>query len=133
MKLIKPSLTVTLSAVVLLLATGCHTVSSSCTQYIGVKKFPPSDPTQIQILRTAPTRPNIRLGEVRVQSSSENVEVTKIETALKKEAAKLGADAVVLVHDKTQVVGAQVVGGWLNRSIDPIEGRVAIAVAIKYQ
>jgi hypothetical protein len=26
-----------------------------------------------------------------------------------------------------------VVGGWLNRQVDPIEGRVVIAIAIKYQ
>jgi hypothetical protein len=98
-----------------------------------VPKFPPSDPAQVQILRTEPTRAHIKIGEVKAQPASENTDVTKIEAALQKEAAKLGADAAVVVYDKTQVVGAMVVGGWLNRSVDPIEGRVIIAVAIKYQ
>jgi hypothetical protein len=133
MTLVKSSVLVIIGAATLLLLTGCHTVSSSHTQYVGAQKFPPSDPMRVQILRAEPTRPHTRVGEVKVTTSSENVEVHKIETALKKEAATLGADAAVVVYDRTQVVGAQVVGGWLNRSIDPIEGRVAVAVAIKYQ
>jgi hypothetical protein len=133
MKLTKSVLTVALAATALLVLTGCQTVSTSHTQDIGAPKFPPSDPAQVQILRTEPTRAHVKLGEVRAQPSSEKVDVTKIETALKQEAAKLGADAAVVVYDKTQVVGAMVVGGWLNRSVDPIEGRVVIAIAIKYQ
>jgi len=133
MKLTKSVLTVALAATALLVLAGCQTVSTSHTQDIGAPKFPPSDPAQVQILRTEPTRAHVKLGEVRAQPSSEDVDVTKIETALKQEAAKMGADAAVVVYDKTQVVGAQVVGGWLNRSVDPIEGRVVIAIAIKYQ
>lgn len=123
----------TIAVVAMLASTGCQTVSTSYTQYIGVPVFPPSDPMKVQILRTEPTRPHVRLGEVKAEPSSENVNVTKIEGALQKEAAKLGADAAVVVYDRTQVVGAQVVGGWLNRQVDPIEGRVIIAIAIKYQ
>jgi hypothetical protein len=133
MKLTTSVLTVTLAATVLLVTTGCQTVSTSYTQEIGGPRFPPSDPAQVQILRTEPTRPHVRLGEVRAEPSSESVDVSKIEAALKKEAAKLGADAAVVVYDKTQVVGAQVVGGWLNRSVETIQGRVIIAIPIKYQ
>ena len=133
MKPVKSVLTITLAATALLVSTGCQTVSTSHTQDIGAPKFPPSDPTQVQILRTEPTRAHVKLGEVRAEPSSEKVDVTKIETALKQEAAKLGADAAVVVYDKTQVVGAMVVGGWLNRTVDPVEGRVVIAIAIKYQ
>ena len=118
---------------VLLLSTGCQTVSTSENQYLGVPTFPPTNPAQVQILRTEPTRPHVRLGEIRAEPSSESVPVTKIEAALQQKAAKMGADAAVVVYDHTQVVGAQVVGGWLNRSVDPIEGRVIIAIAIKYQ
>jgi hypothetical protein len=133
MKLTKLTVTVALAAIGLLVSTGCQTVSTTYTPYIGVPTFPPSDPAQVQILRTEPTRPNIRLGEVKATASSPNEDVTKIENALKKYAAKLGADAAVVVYDRTQVVGATVVGGWLNRSVDPIEGLVVIAIAIKYQ
>jgi hypothetical protein len=119
--------------VALFALTGCNTVSTTHTQDIGSQKFPPSDPASVQILRTEPTRAHVRLGEVRAEPSNESTDVTLIETALRKEAAKLGADAAVVVYDKTQVTGAQVVGGFLNRSVETIEGRVIVAVAIKYQ
>jgi hypothetical protein len=75
----------------------------------------------------------VRLGEVRAEPSSENVDVAKIEGALRKEAAKLGADAVVVVYDRTQVTGAFVTGPWWGRSVQTVQGRIVIAVAIKYQ
>ena len=118
---------------ILFLASGCQTVTTTHMQDIGVQRYPPSDPAQIQILRTEPTRPHVRLGEVRAEPSSQSVDVTKIEEALRKEAAKLGADAVVVVYDRTQVRGAVVTGPWWGPSIQPIEGRIVIAVAIEYQ
>jgi hypothetical protein len=117
----------------LLQATGCQTVDTTHTQDVGSPKYPPSDPSQVQILRTEPTRPHVRLGEVRAEPSSESVNVSKIEEALRQEAAKLGADAAVVVYDRTQVTGAWVTGPWRDRSVQPIEGRVVIAIAIKYQ
>jgi len=117
----------------LLLATGCQSVTATHTQDIGAPQSAKVDPTHVQILRTAPTRAHDRLGQVRVETDSPGVEVTKIEQALRKEAAKMGADAVVVVYDKTQVTGAQVVGGFLNREIEETQGRVIIGVAIKYK
>lgn len=117
----------------LLQLSACQTVSTTHTQDVGAPKYPPSDPAQIQILRTEPTRPHVRLGEVRAEPSSGNMDVTRIEDALRQEAAKLGADAVVVVYDRTQVTGAFVSGPWWGRSLQPIEGRIVIAVAIKYQ
>lgn len=117
----------------LLLATGCQSVTATHTQDIDAPQYPKVDAAHVQILRTEPTRAHVRLGEVRAEASSPNVKVTRIEEALRKGAAKMGADAAVVVYDKTQVTGAQVVGGWLDRSIEETEGRVAIAVAIKYK
>ena len=133
MKRVTSVLTLTVAVAGLFALTGCQTVSTTNNQYIGVQQFPPTNPMQVQILRTEPTRPNIKLGEVRAEPSSENVDAAKIEMAIQKAAAKMGADAAVVVYDKTQVVGAQVVGGWLNREVDPIVGRIVIAIAIKYQ
>jgi len=121
------------TAALLWLTTGCQTVSTSYTQDIGGPRFAPSNPANVQILRTQPTRPHVRLGEVRAQPSSSSVDVSKIEEALRKEAAKLGADAAVVVYDATQVTGAVVMGPWWGRSVQPIQGRVVIAVAIRYQ
>ena len=113
--------------------TGCQTVSVHSTEDTGAADYPASDPEKVQILRTEPTRPHERLGEVRAEPSDESVSAEKIEKALRKAAAKLGADAVVVVSDRTQVTGAYVTGPWYGRSIEQIDDRIVIAVAIKYQ
>lgn len=121
------------TAVLALVAlTGCNTVSTSVKQDIGGPTYAPTDPAQVQILRTVPTRPHVRLGEVTAEPSSDSVPVTEIEAALQKAAAKMGADAAVVVYDKTQTTGAFVTGPWWGRSVQTIQGRVIIAVAIHY-
>src|SRR5271169_5030391 len=108
-----PRYLASLATVVTLLATtGCNTVSVSSNQYIGGPIYAPSVPAQIQILRAPPTRPNVRLGEVTASPSSDSVSVEKIEAALRDAAAKMGADAVVIVSDRTQVTGAMITGPW---------------------
>jgi hypothetical protein len=133
MKTITRILTLGLASAMLFVMTGCQTVSTTNTQAIGGPTYPPSDPATVQILRTVPTKPHVRLGEVRAEPSDESVSAAKIEEALRKAAAKMGADAAVVVSDTTQVTGAYVTGPWYGRSIERVEGRVVIAVAIKYQ
>ena len=116
----------------LLAVTGCNTVSISSRQYLGGPTCPSTDPLQVQILRTAPTRPHVQLGQVQAEPSSDSVGAAKIEQALQKAAAKMGADAVVIVADRTQAVGAIVTGPLWERSVDTITGRVIIGVAIHY-
>jgi len=116
----------------LVAVTGCKTVSTSSHQYLGVQALPPSDPAQVQILREMPTRPHVKLGEVEAQPSSRSVDNLQIEQALQKAAAKLGANAVVIVADHSQVVGATVTGPLWSQSVNTISGRVIIGVAIHY-
>jgi hypothetical protein len=132
MKKLKLHVVLVLGAI-LLAAVGCNTVSTTGTQAIGAPTFAPSNPANVQILRTEPTRPNVRLGEVEAEPSTESVPASDIEMALKKQAAKWGADAVVIVADRTQVMGAMVTGPWWGRSVQEVQGRVVIGVAIKYQ
>jgi len=128
-----PYLALLTAAVALVALTGCNTVSTSVRQDIGGPTYAPSDPAQVQILRAPPTRPHVRLGEVTAQPSSDSVSAVEIEAALRKAAAKMGADAAVVVYDKTQTTGAYVTGPWWGRQVQTIQGRVIIAVAIKYQ
>ena len=128
-----PYLTSFTAAVALVALTGCNTVSTTVRQDIGGPTYPPSDPAQVQILRTVPTRAHVRLGEVQAEPSSDSVPVADIEAALRKAAAKMGAAAAVVVYDKTQTTGAYVNGPWWGRSVETVQGRVIIAVAIKYQ
>jgi hypothetical protein len=116
----------------LFLLTGCNTVSVNSNQYVGVQSYPPSNPAQIKILRQDPVQPHTQLGEIRAEPSSESVSAQKIETALRNAAAKMGADAVVIKYDRTEVTGAMVTGPWYGRSVQQIMGRVVVGVAIKY-
>ena len=128
-----PHLALFTAFIALVVLTGCNTVSTSVRQDIGGPTYAPSDPAQVQILRAPPTRPHVRLGEVTAQPSSDSVSAVEIEAALRKAAAKMGADAAVVVYDKTQTTGAYVTGPWWGRQVQTIQGRVIIAVAIKYQ
>ncbi|MCX6924315.1 MAG: hypothetical protein NT154_14040 [Verrucomicrobia bacterium] len=112
--------------------TGCNTVSTSSRQYLGGPTYPPSDPAQIQILRAEPTRPNVQLGQVQAEPSSDSVPSLQIEQALQKAAAKMGANAVVIVADRTQYMGTIVTGPLWARSVNTISGRVIVGVAIRY-
>ena len=116
----------------LFLVTGCNTVSISSNQYLGVQTYPPSNPALIQILRKEPTRPHVQLGEVRAEPSSDSVSAQKIETSMRDAAARMGADAIVIVFDRTEVTGAMVSGPWFGRTVQTITGRVVVGVAIKY-
>lgn len=122
-----------LTVAILPALTGCQTVAINSRQDIGAPTFPPTDPATVQILRTEPTREHVRLGEIQAEPSEESVSAAKIEEALRQAAAKLGANAVVVVCDRTQVTGAYVTGPWYGRSIEQIQGRVVVAVAIRYQ
>ncbi len=116
----------------LMAVTGCQTVSTSSRQYLGGPTFPPTDPLQVQILRTEPTRPHVQLGQVQAEPSSDSVPNPQIEQALQKAAAKMGANAVVIVADRTQAMGAVVTGPLWARQLDTITGRVIVGVAIRY-
>ena len=76
-------------------------------------------PAQVQILRTVPTRPHVRLGEVTAEPSSDSVPVTEIEAACAKP-QQMGADAAVVVYDKTQTTGAYVTGPWWGRQVQAV-------------
>lgn len=129
-----------LTAVVMLVAAlaltfaSCASVSSTATPYVGAPHPQPSEPAAVQILREEPTRPHARLGEIVVDASTDPAPpITKVEDKLRAEAGKLGADAVVVVYDRVQPVGAYVTGPWWGRNIETITGHRLVGVAIKYQ
>jgi hypothetical protein len=114
----------------LLAMSGCMSVQTNPA--IGVPTFAPTNPDSIEILRMPPKQPNIRLGEITVEPPGENVDVPKVEEAFRKAAAKWGANAVVIVADRTQVVGLEATGAWYGREISPELARVIVGVAVRY-
>jgi hypothetical protein len=120
------------AAVFLFTLTGCNTVSTRTTPFVGVPSYPPTDPATVQITRAQPTQAHVQIGEIVCEPSSLSTPVPKIEAKLQQAGAKLGANAVVIVADRTQSVGAVVMGGWYSRQVSPIIGRVIVGVAIRY-
>ncbi len=119
---------VTLAAATL---AGCSTVSVSSTRYLGAPQFAPTDPNTVEILRQVPKRRHEKLGEVFLQPSGDPP-VAEMEQALRTEAAKLGADAAVVVFDRFKRVGTVIQGPWWSRSSYPVYGRTIVAVAIRF-
>jgi hypothetical protein len=101
-----------------LLVASCAYVDATTTQYVGVPRFPPSDPKTVQILRGEPMQPHDRLGEILLDISVEPPpDIAEVEQRLKQEAASWGANAVLVVRDQVM----------------PGVGRKLIAVAIRYR
>ena len=71
------------------------------------------------------------LGEVFAEPSGDPT-VAQYEQALREGAAKMGADAVVVVYDRMQVVGTMVTGPWWAPAASPIVDRVVVGLAIRY-
>jgi hypothetical protein len=109
----------------------CATVDTMSTAYIGAPHPLPTDPAHVAILREPPTQAHDGLGEVVVDASTQPpAPIEQIENKLRTEAAKMGADAIVVVVDRVQPVGVYVYGPW---SADPVLGRRVVGVAINYR
>lgn len=122
----------TLVAVVVL--TGCASLSGRSVAYVGVARYAATPVAAVEILHADPERGFEKLGEVVVETSlSPAPAIEKVEARLRTEAAKLGADAVVLVRDQTYEAGAVVMGPWWSSTVSPIHGRQIVAIAIKYK
>jgi hypothetical protein len=115
-----------------LLLGGCApSVSVQTKQYLGLPAYPPTDPASVEILREPPVRPHERLGEIALEPQN-NPPVSMMEEKLRDAAAQMGANAVVLVADRTMRMGAIVTGPWYGRQIDPQFQRIILGVAIRY-
>jgi len=96
----------------------CAYVDATTTQYIGVPRFPPSDPKTVQVLAAEPMKVHDRLGEILLDISVDPpAAVAEVEQRLREEAAKMGGNAVFVVRDM----------------VNPGAGRRLIAVAIRYR
>jgi hypothetical protein len=122
---------VLMALAVLSVLSGCAYVSVETRPYLAVPSYPPTDPALVQILHSAPTRPHERLGEISLEPQG-NPPVAEMEAKLRQAAAKMGADAAVIVADRTRWLGAYESGPWWGREISAQYGRIIIVVAIRY-
>jgi hypothetical protein len=121
-------------ALALAALSGCTSLDSRTLPYVGAPTYPPTNPAQVELLRTPPTRAHDRLGEVSVRASVDPAPpMEKIEGALKQRAANLGAEAVLIVHDGIQPVAVYAWGPWWSPSLSTIPGRIVVGIAIRYR
>lgn len=113
------------------LSAGCSSVAVRTVRFTEVQTYPATYPDLVEVLRAAPIRPHSRLGEVYVEPEGDP-SPDAIEAGLQKGAAPLGADAVVIVADRTLKMGALVETSWEKRDLLPTPDRVVVGVAIRY-
>ena len=115
---------------VLLLLPACSGIKVESKLYPGVPTYLPISPESVEILRSPPLGPYQRMGEIHIQpqGTPSQKEILK---KFKKAAAKMGADAVVLVADKSMLVGGPVAGPeWWNAELSPGSDRIIVGIAI---
>ncbi|MGE8068640.1 hypothetical protein [Pseudomonas sp. NPDC089569] len=118
----------------LLALSGCASVDAQTTAYVGVEHPAPTVPSEVTVLRSEPLRPHIRLGEILIDATVDPAPpVAEVEEKLRDEAAKLGGDAVVVVYDHIQRVGAYVNGPLWARDVQTVNGRKLKGIVIKYR
>lgn len=122
-----------LAAVPLALAVGCNTMTVKENLYPGVSgaPFPPTDAAAVELLRTEPPKPHVRIGEI-VLDPTGAPDLATIEQRFREETAKVGGDAAVLVLDRTRSMGSVYSGPWWARNEDTMYGKVIVAVAIRW-
>lgn len=108
----------TIAIVLLLAIVGCAYVDAHTTQYVGVQRYPATDPKTVQVLRGEPKERHDRLGEVMLDISVDPpAPVEDIEARLREEAAKWGANAVYVARD----------------TITRVDGHKLVAIAIRFR
>jgi hypothetical protein len=112
----------------------CASTDSTSKKYTSAQHYPPTNPEGVQVLRREPAQSHERLGEIVVDAPMEPApETSQLEEKVRKEAAKLGADAAVIVVDQVQPEGVMITGGYFTRTAETLNGRKIVAVAIKFR
>ena len=101
---------------VVLALEGCGSVSSHSMMYAAVPRYPASNPEKIEILQHEPARRHQRLGEVFVDTSEDPMQ-SRVDSTLREEAARLVADAVFLVVDRSRVTSYVTVDPFWGRRV----------------
>jgi hypothetical protein len=114
----------------MLMLAGCSSISANTHAYLGTSRYQPTDPSGVEILADEPSQPGERLGEV-ILGVEGSPTRENIEGRLKVAAAKLGADAVFIIYDKTHIY-PMVFGGTGTRAMTENLRRDIVAVAYKY-
>jgi hypothetical protein len=124
----------------LLLATSlgalaaCTSIDVKSTPYPAAAKYAPSDPDKIEILRSEPSRDHEKIGEIQIDASTDPAPpLIDLGDTLRKEAAKIGADAVIVMQYREVSVPDPKAGNPPPPSAPTVIIHRGMAVAIKYK
>ena len=83
-------------------------VDATSTRYAGVEKFPPIEAAAVQVLDREPKQRHDRLGEVKLDISIDPpASVADIDSRLREEAAKMGANAIYVIDGSVSYADKQ--------------------------
>ena len=114
------------------LLCGCATVSERTHAYLGSPQLSPTTPGAVRIFASEPNRAKVRLGEV-VLSIDGNPPRQRIEEKLRTGAARLGANGIFVVSDRTHIYPIQYWDWWGPAGYSEDWQRVVVGVAFKYK
>jgi len=118
--------------IVVLSIAGCSSVETKSFRMLGAPDEPATDPAKVEILQGATLRPHITLGRIEAVPQG-NPDNEAIEEAVRKEAAKLGADAVIINYQGEAPRGFSISGLPGSAHAERETGRVIKATAIKFE
>lgn len=122
-----------LALLVCLFLSGCASISERTNEYLGAPKFPPSDPSSVQILQGEPQQAKERLGEI-ILTVDGKPKREELERRLREGAARLGADAVFIAYDKMHVFPVMHGDWWWGPTYvgeDSLRKIVGVAVKLR--
>ncbi len=99
--------------------------------YPGTPRFRPTHPADVEFLRREPRREHIRLGEVWIRPNR-GMDRFDVENILRENAARMGADALVIVADRYFGEGV-VFNYWRGRRAVYERHIVGIAISFRRQ
>ena len=99
-----------------ILLSGCAQmmVRSQSERYANAYQYKPTHPSQVSVLRTFPAEPHEVIGEVTGSTESQYVQWDQIADEMRKKAAAIGGDAVIIQTENVAYAGAHTTPGSLN-------------------
>jgi len=96
-----------LLALLSLVTAACSSVHTSMRPRVGAPNLAPTNPAQIEVLHRPPVHPFVRLGRIRATPQG-GADQEQVETALRKAAASMGANAILIEHNSDAESGSVV-------------------------
>ena len=100
--------------------------------YPGFHRFPPTDPSSVELLRHEPGRRHIRFAEVSIEQTPD-LSPYYVEQRLREKAAAIGAQALVIVVDNALRRGTVMWRDWSPRRVYRERERIIVGVAIRFE